>query len=201
LFAGKQMLDFQRLRNDSEIVRMQAAASEQKYQTALKALPQIPLSTDNLRALVNRYDELSKRAIGPAPAYQRLSSALAGFPHVELDHLNWTVVNHIEDAFVGGGSKPGAPAAANPNPAAAAGSGPFVVLDLYATLPVAMVNDHRGQLELINGLANRLRADPATQVNVLSLPFDAESGKALKSSGGTVAAEAPRFSLRVVQKL
>jgi hypothetical protein len=200
LFAGKELLDLQRLNDETSRLRIETAAAEQRYQAALDALPKIPLSNDNLRALVDRYNELAKRAPGPKPMYLRLSSALKDFPRIEIERLDWAVANHVDDAVVGaGGERPQPPRTAAT--AMATGSGPFAVVDVYATLPVTMVNDHREQLEIINGFADRLRADPAIQVRILSLPFDVESGKALKSSGGTIAAEAPKFSLRVAQRL
>lgn len=200
LFAGKQLFDIHRLRNSTEIVRAENEISDRKYRAILTALPQIPLSTDNLRSLVDRYEELAKRSPGIEPAYRQLSAALKDAPRLELERLNWTVVDRIEDAFAGqGGDRPA------PAPGATAGTapatGPFAVLDVHATLPVAMVNDHRGQLEIIHGLVDRLRANPGVQVRILSLPFDAESGKVLKSSGGAALAETPRLRLRVAQKL
>ena len=198
LFAGKQLLDLYRLRGSTELIRTQNESNDQKYQAVLKALPQIPIATDNLRALVGRYEELLKSSPGPEPMYQRLSTALKDFPRIELERLNWTVASRIDDAFANpGGDKP-APA---PAQTAATPAGSFAVVDILATLPLAMANDHRGQIDLINGFADRLRTDPAIQVRILSRPFDAESGKALKSSGGSATAEMPKFSLRVAQKL
>lgn len=193
LFAGKQLLMLHQLRTTAELVAPQTEAATQRYRALLRNLPEIPLSTDNLRTLVDQYDDLARRSPSPEPMTRFLASILTDYPRIELERLNWTLASRIEDVL--------APATtektATPEPIA--GEGPFAVLDIDATLPLSMVNDHRGQLELINGFVQRLRGRPATQVRILSLPFDAEAGKVLKSSGGTTATDAPRVSLRMVQ--
>lgn len=190
LFAAQRFVDRNALAERSEILRRQATADERRYQAMLQSLPPIPGTIENLRALVSRYEELQKRAVGPEPLYRRIGIALQDFPSVELDRLNWTVANRIEDAFAGGDRATAFPGA---------DGGPYAVADVHGQLPVAMAADHRGQLEVIHGFADRLRELPGIQVLILSLPFDAASGKALKSGGP--AADVPRFALRVAQKL
>ncbi|MDK9724891.1 MAG: hypothetical protein OEL88_08355 [Sterolibacteriaceae bacterium MAG5] len=191
LFAVQQSVARNDLAERSEILRRQAAADERRYQAVLQSLPPIPGTIENLRALVSRYEELQKRAVGPEPLYRRIGIALQDFPSIELDRLNWTVVNRVEDAFVGGDRVTAVPSA---------DAGPYAVADIHGQLPMAMAADHRGQLEALHGFADRLRGLPGMQVRILSLPFDAESGKALKS-GGSAAADVPRFALRVAQNL
>ncbi|HTY99820.1 MAG TPA: hypothetical protein VMB75_08300, partial [Rhodocyclaceae bacterium] len=174
---------------------MQAAlqSDRQRYDNALQALPKIPISTDNLRALIDRYDQANKLATGPEPAYLLLGRALKDSPKIDLERLEWRITRNPEGlAKPGGAPAPGkAPAArtAAPPPVQAA----YAAIEVHGLLPISMATDHRAQIELVNAFADRLRAEHGVQVSVLTMPFETESGKALKSGGeGTAAAEAPK---------
>lgn len=197
LFAAKQAVDYFGITGRVAGMQAQMEGDQRRYESAMQALPKIPLTTENLRALIGRYDEVAKRAVGPEPLYVLLSRALRDAPKVDIDKLDWRIANSPDE---------GAPGAAGKAPPAALASqaqgGPYAVVDVYGVLPVSMVTDHRAQLETVNGFADRLRAEAGVQVKVLSMPFEIESGKSLKSGGeATAAAEAPKFSLRVVRKL
>lgn len=192
LFAALKFVGHDTLAEHSERLRQQTAADERRYRAVLQSLPPVPVDMENLHLLVSHYEDLQKRAVGPGSLYRRIGVALQDFPPVGLDRLDWTVVHRIEDAFAGSDRTTAVPGAN--------GDGPYAVADIYGQLPPAMAADHRAQLEVIHGLADRLRATPDLQVRILRLPFDAEPDKALKS-GGPATAAAPRFALRVAQKL
>lgn len=197
LFGAKTLLDTQRLQEDIAATKAQTEQDRRRYQTVLEGLPKIPLTTDNLGALVGRSEELKQRSPGLEPLLFRLGNALQGAPQIEIERLHWAIANRIEDF----GTLPGDKATVPAKAAEAGSGGPFAVIEVQGTLPVTMAGDHRGQLEVINGFSDRLKTGANTQVRVLSLPFDAESGKAIKSSGGSATVEIPRFVLRVAQPL
>lgn len=187
LFAGKQLFDLGDLSAQTAEIQGQIDIDKRRYDAAMQTLPRIPLSSDHLRELTDRFEALARRSPGLEPMLLQLSQALATAPKVELTRLDWRLTGRPDDAPAGG------------TPAGADAGGPFVVLDVFARLPVGMVSDHRAQLETINGLAATLRSRPGLQVRVLKLPFEVESGKSLRSSGESAAqVEAPAFSLRVV---
>lgn len=191
LFAAERFADT--LKRSEETAQLQTAKDndERRYQDALRALPPVPLTTDNLRALTGRYEELLKRSPGIEPALLRLSAALKDHAYVELERLDWSIANRADDA----------PSAKG----AGVGTGPsgdaYTVVDVHGILPLSMAGDPRAQQEAIDRFAERLRKDAGATVRILSRPFDAESGKSIKSSGGSATLEAPRFSLRLGQKL
>lgn len=177
LFAGWQAGAAYRLRQASAAIQAGNAGDANRYATALQAVPASPLPAGRLRAVIERYDEVQSRSPALAPLYRRLAAALAEFPQVTLERLEWRLVERTE--------KP---------------SGHYAVLDVHASLAAASSDDPRGQLNVVNGLIARLGADNAMQVRSLALPFDAASGKALVGSAAA-AGGAPKFALQAAWRL
>lgn len=174
LFAGIEIGESYRLSYATASLRTAAAGQTQTYRAAVQALPPSPLAPDRLRPLVMAYDELRHRSPGPVPAYRRLAAALAQFPQVALDRLVWRLADRGED-----------------------GSGRHAELDIHAALPPG--GDPRGQIAIIEALAERLRADLAARVTMIAGPLDAASDKPLSSDAVGVDAE-PRFVLHAAIK-
>ncbi len=190
LFAAKFGLDIFSLREATEQMRQQTRIDQQRYDAALQALPKIPLTTADLRALVDRYDGVAKRAQGPAPLLSQLSQSLDAFPGIAIESLEWKVVEQLVAAPVG---QP-------PVPPAMAG-GPYVQVKVFARLPIGMVGDQRGQLNLVSEFTKHLGNSPDTLVVILQPPVDTQSGKTLKSGDERSTPEAPEFSFRLIRKL
>lgn len=194
LFAAKQGLDLQHTREATAQLQAQARLDQQRYDATLQALPKIPLSTDDLRALVDRYTQATRRAEGPAPLLTQLSHSLDAFPPISLDLIEWKVVEKSDAAA-------GAALPSSPNAPSVIGGGPFAQLTATARLPLGMVGDQRGQLALVADFAKHLGAAPDTIVTILQPPVDTQSGKTLKSGDEKSAPEAPKFSFRLIRKL
>jgi hypothetical protein len=177
LFAALAAAEGYRLRQDSTSVRADVAVHARRHTERMQSLPASPLPPERLRALVNRYDELTRASSGPAPAYRRLGAALADFPQIAVDRLEWRRADQSESEFAG-----------------------FAQFDLHASLPAQMAGDIRGQLAVAEALADRLRAEPAVRVRTITRPFDAAPDKALKSDAVGTAAP-PRFVLRTLVAL
>jgi hypothetical protein len=71
---------------------------------------------------------------------------------------------------------------------------------MQAQLPLSMVSDHRSQLDAVNAFAEMLRG-PDIQVQVVTLPFETESGKSIRSTDASGLVEPPRFVLKMARKL
>lgn len=194
LLAAEKAYDAYELQAQAPAVRGQIETDRQRYAEALQTLPKIPISTDNLRALIDRYEILARRSPRLEPLLEHLSHALAKRPTVELSRLDWRLARGVDDT--------GAPGAGRATAVATASAGHYVLLDVSGQLPQAMANDHRAQLETINGLAEDLRSRPGIQVRILKQPFEVESGRSFKSAADSTGQhEAPRFTLRLVQSL
>ena len=201
LFAGKTALNVYELRGTIEATRALAATDTNRYNTILDGLPKINITPDSLRALIGRVETLRQRTPAMEPLLTHLSLALNDSPKIELARLTWKIVDRLDvgqkvplDAKPGTGATP---------PAAAAGAGSWVTIEIQAQLPLGLVSDQRAQIELIENFAARLR-DARTDVQVTSRPFDIESDKSLKSAGEkgeAQVADAPKFALRIARPL
>jgi hypothetical protein len=189
LFAAKLGLDILGLRNAAEQMSQQTRLDQQRYDAALQALPKIPLSTSDLKALVNRYDGVLKRAQGPAPLLTQLSQSLDVFPGITIERIEWKIAEQAE------------PIPSGQAPLLTQLQGPVTLANVFARLPLDMVGDQRGQLTLVSDFTKYLGNAPETQVLILQPPVDTQSGKTLKSSDERSTPEAPAFSFRLTRKL
>ncbi len=199
LFSANHGLDILKLQGDAEQARQQSDANQAQYMAKMQALPKIPLSTDDLRTLIGRYDQVALRAQGPAPLLTQISQSLDAFPAISIDRIEWGITEQI------------APANANPAGVAPAQpqvpvpphlmSGPYTQGTVTARLPISMVGDNRGQLSLVADFVKHLGQAPNTLVTVMQPPVDTQSGKTLKSGDERAIPEAPKFIFRVTRKL
>lgn len=196
LFAAKQGLEILHTQGLTEQIQQQTQLDQQRYDATLQALPKIPLSTDNLRALVDQYNQVLKRAPGPAPLLTQLSQSLDAFPTISIEHLEWKISEQLEPASASAAQKNN-----QPPPPPSMASGPYAQLTVAAQLPIGMVGDNRGQLSLVADFIKHLGAAPDTLVTVLQPPVDTQSGKTLKSGDENSTPEAPKFSFRLTRKL
>jgi hypothetical protein len=207
LFAIKTALDTSRLEQATSTAQLQTALATQRYNALLDSLPKTSITPENLRALMTRYEILQKRTTDPTPLLTHLSQALDATPQVELVTLDWKVETTLNNALkVGAGdtpqSLPSLPgnASADINPAS---SGPWAALKIQARLPLGLAADMRKQKALIDTFVQRLQ-NPQTTVQLLSMPFDIESGKPLKSMQETsdgLSEAVSMFSLIIAQPL
>lgn len=177
LLAGWQAGAAHRLREASAVVQAANASAARRYADAMQALPASQLPAGRLQAVIERYDEMQSRSPALAPLFRLLADALAEFPQVTLERLEWRLVERPE--------KP---------------SGHYAVLDVQASLVAASSDDPRAQLNLVNGLAARLGSNAAVHVRTLALPFDAASGKPLVSTAAA-AGGPPKFALQAAWRL
>jgi len=195
LFAANRGMDILSLRDTTAEISQQTRVSQGGYDAKMQALPKIPLATDELRLLIDRYDQVSKRAQGPAPLLTQLSQSLDAFPTIAIDHLEWAIAEQLAPA------QAGATAAAQPLLPANLAGGPYAQVTVTARLPIGMVGDNRGQLALVADFSKHLGTAPDTLVTILQPPVDTQSGKTLKSGDGRNTPEAPKFLFRLTRKL
>ena len=192
LFAGKTALQGYELQQKTAELNTQIAIDTQRYNSILDALPKVSLTPENLRALMNRFDELLSRNPQMEPMLVHLSQALDQTPKVELLRMEWKASDQKD-----------APAKVGAGGTAPMQSGATLdVIEISAQLPLGLSTDLRAQLDLVETFTNRLRS-PQFDVKVVSMPFDVESGKPLKSRSdamSTQSAQAPKFSLRIMRK-
>jgi len=171
LFAAERSMDMRQRHAVIEQAQQQVQIDQQHYEAKLQSLPKIPMTTDNLRSLVDRYVQVAQRAEGPAPLLTQLSQSLDAFPAVTLETIEWTVVGQRAE------------------------------ISVAAQLPIEMIGDQRGQLDLVAAFTQHLSVPPDTTVSILQPPVDTQSEKTLKSGDENGALEPPKFMFRVTRKL
>jgi hypothetical protein len=183
LFAGREMAGVMESRSAADDLLQQAEADMHKYQAIQATFPPMPTSTDNLRAVINRFEDLEKRSAPPESLYLAISRALGETPRVDIERIQWQLSGNPDEALKFSDQ----PRAATPAPAPAAAGGPGMheIAVVHGLLPASMAADQRGQLETVNAFADALRKNPALRVTIQRMPFDIESGKSLKSSSET----------------
>jgi hypothetical protein len=193
LFAGKQGLDILQAHNAIDRIEQQTRLDQQRYDSTLLALPKIPLTTENLLALVNRYEGVVQRSPGPAPLLIQLSQSLDAFPDISIERIEWSIVEQLPAALkTVASATPFAPAMA---------SGPYAQARINARLPPRMAGDQRSQLTRVADFARHLGAASNTLVTILQQPVDTQSGQTLKSGDEKRTLEAPQFSFLLTHKL
>lgn len=190
LVAGSQAFRLAEVSDSNAQAKLDIDASQRRYDELMRDLPPIEISRDALRDLTDRYRLLARRASGPEPLLRHLSRALDQAPRVELTRIDW----RLDDGMSRDSRNDAVQGQAAPKGSSHA------VLDIQARLPAAMAPDHRGQLEAVNAFAGMLTTRDV-QVRVLSLPFEQESGKSIRSSDATGEVEPPKFNLNVMQAL
>jgi hypothetical protein len=208
LWSGKQWFDTARLDGDAMQIQSQIAVDRQGYDSIMATLPPVPLSAENLHALIGRFDDLERHSASLSATYVRISHAMQEAPTIELAGIDWQVSANPEEGLQARNSN----AATAATLASSAPGSVYAITDIHGALPAAISGDHRALLDTVNSFADRLRLDGALQVRILNMPFDVESGKTLRSDSIPATAtsatsatnrftNAPRFSLRLLQKI
>ena len=199
LFAGREMVNILESRSASDELLQQAEADTQRYQAIQKTFPPMPTSTDALRAVINRFEDLERRSAPIESLDLAVSRALGEAPRVDIERIQWQLSTNPDEGmkYQADPRKPG-PAAAPSAP----GSAMHETAIVHGLLPSSMAADQRGQLETVNAFADSLRKNPALQVTIQRMPFDVESGKSLKSSSEAEQAAAQlKFVIHLSRKL
>jgi hypothetical protein len=180
LLAAREMGTVLELRAATSMLQLQAESDQQKYNTIQKTFPPMPTSTENLRAVVGRFEDLERRSASLEPLLQSISRALDNVPKADVERIQWQLGGNPDDG-TGSSSdarKGTAPVAPGDKPAGAM----YAIAQVHGLLPASMAADQRGQIETVNAFANGLRQDKTLKVAILRMPFDIESGKSLKST-------------------
>lgn len=197
LFAGREMAGVLESRSAVDDLLLQAETDMQKYQAIQKTFPPMPTTTENLRAVINRFEDLEKRSAPPESLYQAISRALGETPRVDLERIQWQLSANPDEALKFQSDQPRAAPAA-----AVGGPGMHEIALVHGLLPASMAADQRSQLETVNAFADALRKNPVLRVTIQRMPFDIESGKSLKSSSETEQAVTQlKFVIHLSRKL
>jgi hypothetical protein len=184
---------------DIEGTRRQADFYQRRYDQARARLPGTPTGSRNMKRVVDAVETLNRFRTFPLGLMQALSSALEGFPGVQLDELQWRIATDV-DAPVDPTLV--SPSRSGPRRAAAPTAGDEAILYQVAVVTAHVspfAGDYRAALGTVRRLAERLRGTPGVeQVRVESLPLDIGPEASLSGDARSRGEpEAARFQLRV----
>jgi hypothetical protein len=150
-----------------------------------RATPKTELEAEQLRAVVQTRDRLLARSIDATGLLQATAAALAPFPDLDVDVLEWSYL----------ASAPGADAAAPPTDAAAPSSAKGIVVHLggHVDSTLLKAEANAAVVRLAAALAQRLHGAESIE----KLPFDVGPGETLTSRPHDPALEKPQFSVTV----
>ena len=200
LFAGRHAIETQMIGARNAETAAVTNAERDRYDAILRALPKIPISNDDLRALTGRYERILRQAHGPEPMYVAISQALQESPRVELTRLDWALGGKGGFATLPGAA-PSPLAAGTVPPPPTSPADVVESVELHAQLPLGLATDPRAQRAAVEVFVEHLRARNLG-VQVLKHSFEADSAKSIKSSGdGMAQVQAPQFSLRIGRRV
>jgi hypothetical protein len=205
VFAAWNFFGILVLHTSTDAARLQAEQAALRYEEVRKTFPPMPTTTENLKATVARFTEIERQAATPEAMLADVSGALAQFPGIELDKIEWAVARVPGEV----GASAGDVRSAAPAPDAAPNAG--IATQGKTRYQVAFVSgrillpnriDYRGMLEYLNQFAGAVRSLPNTQVDMVKLPFDTRSAARLAGGvGNEQTAQMPAFAFRVSRKL
>ena len=169
LFAGVRLLNAYTLRGQIQVNQSQFQALSAEYARVTAKFPATPTSTENLKSTIKLYRMLQAETATPAYLFEEISKALAGFPQVEIEHINWRVGKPPAEAGVRGAAPKAAPAAAG-----APGVAPDTDYAL-AVVSARVVGARRDDLRSITDMATQfiaaLKKNPQLVVLGIHMPF------------------------------
>jgi hypothetical protein len=176
LFAARTGVEIYLDKGRMENAAALSSAEKLRFDNLVSSLPAVPVTPDNLRALIARWDDLQKRSPDLAGTLAPISNALQLNPQVELVRIDWRI-SASPDEIVN--SQPYSAAAS------AAPANSYIVIDIEAKLPGGLGPDRRAQNDIVERFADNLKLDANDNARILQRPFDTDSSKSLKGSSET----------------
>lgn len=177
----KQSMDFE---SDTAQAEIDTRIQEQRYREVAKDFPTAPIPSTDLQTAADISQSIKQYAKTPARMMQVLSAALDAAPEIQVNRMFWVQTNNMmldeEDKSLSSASASNAV-----KPAA------YAVPDATVLYEVGYINgeirrfngDYRTALNMVNRLAERLKADAAIEhVEILQAPVNVSSYSNLQGS-------------------
>lgn len=193
LFAGSQAWETLDLRDSIAQNRQQAAIAQQTYARVTAQFPEMPTTTDNLRAAMDQYRLLAAQTRSPRDLLTEVSQVLSESPRIEVERLRWDYDGKLPDVAREAGTS-GAPTQG--------GKPRYEIAEITARVQATRASDYRGIQLLVNQFVEQLQKRPGVEVLARKLPFEVNSGTQLSGDIGTERTNAvPEFTVTVARKI
>jgi len=195
LFAGVRLVHAYTLRGKIQADQAQYRVLSAEYARVTAKFPATPTSTENLKTTIKLYHMLQQETATPAYLYEQISKALAGFPRVEIEDIDWRVGKPSAEALPKGAAPKATPAAAS-----APGAVPNADYAL-AVVSARIVGARRADLRSITDMAEQfvaaLKKNPQLLVTGVHMPFAITAEDTLSGDIGSSRAIAEDASFKV----
>ncbi|MBE0616265.1 MAG: hypothetical protein IH604_21565 [Burkholderiales bacterium] len=200
LFAAALLLQIYSLRGQIETDQTQFRTLSAEYARLTATFPPAPTSTENLKTAIKQFHLLQAQTTTPADLYTEISKALADFPQVEIESIQWRIGKPPAEIAPKGGAPRAAAASAAPPSGVDLG---YALAEVSAQVVGARRVDLRAITEMANQFIANLRKNPQLEVTGVSLPFALTSADTLSGDIGSerAIAENAAFSFTVGRKL
>jgi len=202
LYVGARFIEVSSLQQKIRTDQARFDTLSAEYARVRATFPSTPTSTENLKTTIKQYQLLQAQTASPSYLLTEISKALAVFPQVELERIEWRI-----------GKAPGQPGGRSARakaPGPAAGAPAPAAADLgyqMAVVSARIVGARRADVRSITDMASQFMAAlanvPRLEVMSVHMPFDITEEDALKGDIGSerAIAEDARFEFTLGRKL
>ena len=178
----------------AEALRQAVAHTQARYEEIVLTFPELSISHEQLRRLVERHTAIERLAASPIPLYREISRALVAAPAVELDRIDWKV-GPLPAPFEG--SMP--PTWVAP---ALSGTGDGESARIQGTIRLAHNATPRRRMNAFNRFVETLATNPSLSIEVSRRPIDAEPGTRAQGDDVPDNGESPdAFALSIARRI
>jgi hypothetical protein len=202
LLAGMKLLDIYNLRQLAGADQAQFESVSAEYRRITATFPVAPTSTENLKTTMKRYQDLQLHSASPDYLLIEVSKALAEFPQLELDRIDWK----IGKPAVEPGSKYAPPKPPVVAPVARTATGvetDYQLAEISARVVSQRRPDLRAVTTVVDQFVDKLKKSQRLEVISVRLPFSLTSETSLRGDIGAERAvqETSTFFVTVGRRL
>ncbi len=162
--------------------------------------PDLPTTTDNLRATMQRYENLTKQSAAPDRLAAALSQSLDASPNIEVNRIRWELTTNpkerVRDAVPGQPPRSAQGAAAAP-----AAKELYEFAEVTGRVAGIRPSEYRRINRVVDEFVAHLRTRPGVEVVQTKLPYDTGSQSSLSGDIGADPDRIPEFTVAIARKL
>jgi hypothetical protein len=201
-YAGILLAQRYGLENQIEADRRLTQAAADQVARVRAKLPPLPTTTENLRAAMQRYENLTKQTSAPERLAAVLSQSLDASPNLTVDRIRWELTGDPKQR-----ARDASPAQARgaqaqqPPGAAPRGKELYELAEVTGKVVAIRSSEYRQVNRAVDEFVAKLRTRPGIEVIQAKLPFETGSQSSLSGDIGADPEKVPQFTVTVARKI
>jgi hypothetical protein len=200
-YAGILLMERYTLEDQIAGDRERAKQASDQAAKVRAGFPDLPTTTDNLRATMQRYEILTKQTPAPDRLAGTLAQSLSASPNIEVERIRWELTTNPKERLrdARGAAQP---RSAPPQPGAP--SPPRVLYELAEVggkVVAIPSSDYRQANRAVDEFVARLKANPGVEVLETKLPYETGPQSNLSGDIGADPDKIPQFAVTVARRL